>query len=90
MKNKLNTTEEKQMVNGWKTTAIVFMILTFLLSISTIVIIYEDEDTIEDWCEIVNDDADVINDLLDSLEYYNPEWAKVERIEQIDCEFQDE
>lgn len=43
------------------------------------------EDLNGEWCEIFNDHSITINDLLDELEYYNPEYSEVYRLEEIDC-----
>ena len=82
------------MDNGWKVTAIIFIILTMVISvlygltiIGYIVIEYEYEDIIEDWCEISNDMAELYNTQLEWLIYYDSEtWEEIESMEIIDCE----
>ena len=78
--------------NKWKITAISFMILSFLLFtlyfftlIGFIAIENEYEDMIQRWCNIANDDVEIINNLLDSLEYYDQGWKEVERLEKVNC-----
>ena len=37
------------------------------------------------WCEVSNDENDLVNDLLDMLGEYDPYFADLERMEQQDC-----
>jgi len=86
------------MVNGWKVTAIISMILATIflflfitMSYAYILInnelVYEYEDMNEDWCEIINDYSELYNLQLDWLIYYDEEvWKDSEKAEIIDCE----
>jgi len=38
-----------------------------------------------EWCEISNRQSMLINDLIESLSYYNTEWLEVEQMSIIDC-----
>ncbi len=85
------------MVNGWKVTAVISMILAvvFLLLFVTMTYSYalidtewEYEYTImyEDWCELVNEYSKTYNIQLEWLVYYDYEdWKDYDEIEQIDC-----
>ena len=37
------------------------------------------------WCEITNDYADVVNDLLVELQYYNSNYSNIDFFEETDC-----
>lgn len=85
------------MVNGWKVTAIISMILAIIflfLFISTSYAYalldsewtYEYEDLGEDWCEISNEWTEIYNTQLEWLIYYDYEiWKDYEEVETVDC-----
>ncbi len=86
------------MANGWKVTAITFMVATAIFFIfwmyaaqSNVILnnewAYEYEDLNEDWCEIFNDYSEVYNQQLLYLKEYDYElWWDSEEVEEIDCE----
>lgn len=80
------------MKNGWKIIAIIFIVISVLLSflyaltlIGWVVLEAEYDDLFQEWCEFSNDETELINDLLYELEYYDKDYSDVERLETIDC-----
>ena len=86
------------MVNGWKVTAIISMILAgiflFLcISLGYSYALLDSEWTYEynildgDWCELYNDQTELVNNFIDLVQEYNYNtWKDTEYLEILDCE----
>jgi len=76
-----------------KYSLIIIMILSILSNFFLLYVIVINEVSWEDdyyinnieWCEFVNDDFNMINDLIIELQYYNDEYKELELLEKIDC-----
>ncbi len=61
--------------------------LWMLMSIGYVALDYEDQIHYKDleWCEFSNDQIEVINDLIEVVQYYDEDYLQVEYLEHLDC-----
>ena len=76
-----------------KVSLIILMILSILLNfwliftVGVITLDYEDEIylTAVEWCELSNDQVNLINDLIQDLTFYNIEYESVDFLDTYNC-----
>jgi len=81
------------MNKGLKYFLIVVMILSLLMNFYLLVIlgqseiVWENEITLSnmEWCSMMNNNYDLMNDMLIELKYYNEDYNEYKLLEKYDC-----
>ena len=64
---------------------VIFFFLWFVTATTLSAYRYEQDQLNKEWCEFGNANFELINELLDQLEYYDDQYIEVIRANKIDC-----